>query len=99
MREYELTYTNDCVIQACNYSILAAEMGKFDQAIELLQACMRAVAERYPERNSDYAMLQEAMGSIYLAMGNVPKSIQYFRKRYKAKHSRFAIFWIRQARI
>ena len=79
MREYELTYTNDCVIQACNYSILAAEMGKFDQAIELLQACMRAVAERHPERNSDYAMLQEAMGSIYLAMGNVPKSIQYFR--------------------
>lgn len=63
--ENDLQYTNDSVIQICNYANLAANMGEPQKAIQALKRCADTVKEYNSDNSSDYANLLWDMGCIY----------------------------------
>lgn len=81
--ENDLQYTNDSVIQICNYANLAANMGEPQKAIQALKRCAAAVKEYNSDDSSDYANLLWDMGCIYFQMYDRDNAAVYFKKALK----------------
>ena len=79
IREYELEYTNDSIIQICNYANLAANMGELEQAIAALEACAKAVKTYNSDNSSDYANLLWDIGCIYMQMYDRANALVNFK--------------------
>lgn len=79
IREYELEYTNDSIIQICNYANLAANMGEPEQAIAALEACAKAVKTYNSDNSSDYANLLWDIGCIYMQMYDRANALVNFK--------------------
>ena len=79
IREYELEYTNDSVIQICNYANLAANMGEPEKAIAALEACAKAVKTYNFDNSSDYANLLWDIGCIYMQMYDRANALVNFK--------------------
>lgn len=62
LTENNLQYTNDSIIQICNYANLAANLGESKKAIQALEKC----TEHVIENGSIHAELLWNMGLIYL---------------------------------
>ena len=72
-------FTNDAVIQVCNYANLAASMGEPIKAIRALKRCANAVKEYNSENSSDYANLVWDIGCIYMQMRDKNNAVMYFK--------------------
>lgn len=78
-----LQFTNDSVIQICNYANLAASMGEPRKAIKALKRCANAVKEYNSENSSDYANLVWDIGCIYMQMRDKDNAVLYFKTALK----------------
>ncbi len=76
----KLDYTNDNVIQMCNYANLSADMGEPLKAVKILKRCMKIVKEYNSEYSSDYANILWSTGYAYLQMGDKISAGSYFNK-------------------
>ena len=74
-----IDFTNDAVIQVCNYANLAASMGEPRKAIQALKRCANAVKEYNSENSSDYANLAWDIGCIYTQMRDKDTAVMYFK--------------------
>ena len=66
LSDNDLEYTNDSVIQICNYANLLANTGEPQKAIRALKACAQAVKKYNSDTSSDYANLLWDIGGIYM---------------------------------
>lgn len=74
-----MDFTNDAVIQICNYANLAANMGEPLNAIRALKRCAEGVKAYNSEYTSDYANLVWDMGCIYLQMRDKLQAADCFK--------------------
>lgn len=74
-----MDFTNDAVIQICNYANLAANMGEPQNAIRALKRCAEEVKTYNSEYSSDYANLIWDMGCIYLQMRDKTNAADCFQ--------------------
>lgn len=81
--ENDLQYTNDSVIQICNYANLAANMGEPQKAIQALKRCAAAVKECNSDNNSDYANLLWDIGCIYFQIYDKDNAAVNLKKALK----------------
>ena len=95
IREYELEYTNDSVIQICNYANLAANMGEPEQAIAALEACAKAVKTYNSDNSSDYANLLWDIGCIYMQMYDRANALVNF----KAAMQIYTELWVNEPEL
>lgn len=78
LEQYGLTYTNDTIVQAMNYAVLLADMGQVEQGLDALKKCA-AIVEKYNSNQClDYATVQEAIGYLYLMIGQVKLAEHHF---------------------
>ncbi len=83
LADNDLGYTNDAVIQICNYANLAANMGEPQLAIRALQKCAAAVKEYNSDHTTDYANLIWNIGCTYLQMRDRANAIDYLNAAFK----------------
>lgn len=95
IREHELEYTNDSVIQICNYANLAANMGEPEQAIAALEACAQAVKTYNSDNSSDYANLLWDIGCIYMQMYDRANALVNF----KAAMQIYTELWVNEPEL
>ena len=95
IREYGLEYTNDSVIQICNYANLAANMGEPEQAIAALEACAKAVKTYNSDNSSDYANLLWDIGCIYMQMYDRANALVNF----KAAMQIYTELWVNEPEL
>lgn len=81
--ENGLQYTNDGVIQICNYANLVANMGEPQKAIQALKRCADAVKEYNSDNSSDYANLLWDMGCIYFQIYDKDNAVVNLKKALK----------------
>lgn len=89
LTENNLQYTNDAVIQICNYANLAADMGEPKKAIRALLRCAAAVKECSGE-STDYANLLWNAGCTYLQIRDIDNALVNLKKAIKV----YAELWI-----
>lgn len=80
MVEAGLEYTNDSIIQLCNYANLIVSMGEYQNAVNVLKKCAEAVKEYNSLYSSDYANIIWNIGYIYMQIGNIEIAEIYFNK-------------------
>lgn len=78
LEQYGLTYTNDTIVQAMNYAVLLADMGQVEQGLDALKKCAEIVEKYNSDRCLDYATVQEAIGYLYLMIGQVKLAEHHF---------------------
>lgn len=83
LMENELEFTNDSIIQICNYANLAANMGEPRKAIQVLKRCVDAVKEYNSDNSSDYANLLWDMGCIYMQLYDRANALVNFKSALK----------------
>ncbi|MGN0149406.1 MAG: Archaeal ATPase [Clostridia bacterium] len=83
LEENNLQFTNDSVIQMCNYANLAANMGEPCRAVKALEACAKAVREYNSDNSSDYANLLWDIGCIYMQLRDRDNALAYFKTALK----------------
>ena len=80
LKKFGLEYYHDSIPQITNYGVFLAEMGEFKLALSVLQELANVIRMYNSEITMDYAMVQEAMGSICLFSGNVSDGTMHFKK-------------------
>lgn len=80
LEQYNLIYTNDCIPQVCNYAALLADIGEIDVALKALHKISRVVQEYNSDISSDYASIQELIGSLYLLEADLESAKVHFQK-------------------
>lgn len=80
LEKYELIYMNQSIAQICNYAVLLHDMGESERGLSALRRCAKTVKEHNSELSSDYAAIQEAMGSINLACDRLDKAREHLQK-------------------
>ena len=83
LTDNNLEFTNDSVIQICNYANLAATMGEPRKAIQALKRCADAVKEYNSTDSSDYANLLWDMGCIYMQLMDRDNALIYLKTAFK----------------
>ena len=83
LTENHLEFTNDSVIQICNYANLAANMGEPFKAIQALKRCADAVKEYNSGNSSDYANLLWDIGCIYVQLRERDTALVNFKSALK----------------
>jgi len=80
LEQFGLMYYHDSIPQITNYAVLLAEMGQPDKGISVLEKMSRAIYAYNSDETLDYAYVQEAMGNIYLTIGEVQQATTHFQK-------------------
>lgn len=83
LTENYLEFTNDSVIQICNYANLAANMGEPFKAIQALKRCANAVKEYNSGSSSDYANLLWDIGCIYVQLRDKDNALVYLKRAFE----------------
>ncbi|MBQ6024933.1 MAG: Archaeal ATPase [Lachnospiraceae bacterium] len=74
LREFHLEHMNEMVVQTCNLAMLLSDLGDTARALGLLERCGKIVRKHNPEPNHDHAMIEEAIGRIYLMKGDIKEA-------------------------
>lgn len=80
LETFQLLHMHDSIPQINNYAVLLCDMGQPEKGITLLQKLARVVRERSSDQNSDYAVIQEAMGAICLTQGKMSNATGHYQK-------------------
>lgn len=83
LSDNDLEYTNDSIIQICNYANLLANTGEPQKAIRTLKACAQAVKKYNSDTISDYANLLWDIGGIYMQLYDRENALVYFKSAMK----------------
>ena len=71
LQEFHLEHMNEMVVQTCNLAMLLSDLGDTARALGLLERCGKIVRKHNPKLNHDHAMIEEAIGRIYLMKGDI----------------------------
>ena len=77
LEQYGLFSTNDAIIQTVNCAMLMGNMGQAEQGLNVLRKCAASVEKYNSDQCLDYATLQEAIGYLYLMMGQIKMAEQH----------------------
>lgn len=77
LEQYGLFGTNDAVIQMVNCAMLMGNMGQAEQGLNVLRKCEASIKKYNSDQCLDYATLQEAIGYLYLMMGQIKMAEQH----------------------
>ena len=80
LEEYGLVTYHDSIPQIVNYAVLLTDMGQPQLGLSALQKLVRVVREYNSDKTADYGAVQDAMGKICLAMGDVQQATTHFKK-------------------
>lgn len=80
LEQYGLVPYHDSIPQITNYAVLLTDMGEPQLGLSALQKLARVVREYNSDKTADYGAVQDAMGKICLAMGDVQQATMHFKK-------------------
>ena len=71
LKSYDLDCQHDAFMQLINYGLLMKDKGQFDDALRILTEAEKTAALNMGIESSDYAQIQEAIGTVYLEQYDV----------------------------
>lgn len=80
LKQYGLLYYHDSIAQTANYAVLLTEMGQPERGLSALKKLSRMIRDLNSDQTIDYATVQEAMGGICLAAGDIRQATTHFKK-------------------
>ena len=90
LEQYDLLYYHDSIAQTANYAVLLTEMGQPEKGLSALKKLYRMIRDLNSDQTMDYATVQEAIGGICLATGDIRQATTHFKKAlaiYEAVHN------------
>ena len=90
LEQYDLLYYHDSIAQTANYAVLLTEMGQPEKGLSALKKLSRMIRDLNSDQTMDYATVQEAIGGICLATGDIRRATTHFKKAlaiYEAVHN------------
>lgn len=90
LKQYDLLYYHDSIAQTANYAVLLTEMGQPEKGLSALKKLSRMIRDLNSDQTMDYATVQEAIGGICLATGDIRQATTHFKKAlaiYEAVHN------------
>lgn len=90
LEQYDLLYYHDSIAQTANYAVLLTEMGQPEKGLSALKKLSRMIRDLTSDQTMDYATVQEAIGGICLATGDIRQATTHFKKAlaiYEAVHN------------
>ena len=90
LEQYDLLYYHDSIAQTANYAALLTEMGQPEKGLSALKKLSRMIRDLNSDQTMDYATVQEAIGGICLATGDIRQATTHFKKAlaiYEAVHN------------
>lgn len=90
LEQYDLLYYHDSIVQTANYAVLLTEMGQPEKGLSALKKLSRMIRDLNSDQTMDYATVQEAIGGICLATGDIRQATTHFKKAlaiYEAVHN------------
>ena len=90
LEQYDLLYYHDSIAQTANYAVLLTEMGRPEKGLSALKKLSRMIRDLNSDQTMDYATVQEAIGGICLATGDIRQATTHFKKAlaiYEAVHN------------
>lgn len=90
LEQYDLLYYHDSIAQTANYAVLLTEMGQPEKGLSALKKLSRMIRDLNSDQTMDYATVQEAIGGICLATGDIRQATTHFKKAlaiYEAVHN------------
>lgn len=90
LEQYDLLYYHDSIAQTANYVVLLTEMGQPEKGLSALKKLSRMIRDLNSDQTMDYATVQEAIGGICLATGDIRQATTHFKKAlaiYEAVHN------------
>ena len=90
LEQYDLLYYHDSIAQTANYAVLLTEMGQPEKGLSALKKLSRMIRDLNSAQTMDYATVQEAIGGICLATGDIRQATTHFKKAlaiYEAVHN------------
>lgn len=80
LEQYDLLYYHDSIAQTANYAVLLTEMGQPEKGLSALKKLSRMIRDLNSDQTMDYATVQEAIGGICLAAGDIRQATTHFKK-------------------
>ena len=80
LEQYDLLYYHDSIAQTANYAVLLTEMGQPEIGLSALKKLSRMIRDLNSDQTMDYATVQEAIGGICLATGDIRQATTHFKK-------------------
>lgn len=77
---YGLTGCHDSIMQINNYAVLLTDMGEAQRGYSAVMKLGRKVREQNSDKCLDYGLIQQTLGGISLAQGNVQQANVHFNK-------------------
>lgn len=90
LEQYDLLYYHDSIARTANYAVLLTEMGQPEKGLSALKKLSRMIRDLNSDQTMDYATVQEAIGGICLATGDIRQATTHFKKAlaiYEAVHN------------
>ena len=84
LQEFDLLYMHDAIPQTCLFAQLQAAYGNVDSALGILKKAGKVVAREISVYSTDYANIEETIGSILASAGKTRDAIDHFRNVLKA---------------
>ena len=80
LEQYDLLYYHDSIAQTSNYAVLLTELGQPERGLSALKKLSRMIRDLNSDQTMDYATVQEAIGGICLATGDIRQATTHFKK-------------------
>ena len=80
LEQYNLLYYHDSIPQTANYAVLLTEIGQPERGLSALKKLSRMIRDLNSDQTMDYATVQEAIGGICLAAGDIRQATTHFKK-------------------
>lgn len=80
LEQYDLLYYHDSIAQTANYAVLLTEMGQPERGLSALKKLSLMIRDLNSDQTIDYATVQEAMGGVCLAAGDIRQATTHFKK-------------------
>jgi tetratricopeptide (TPR) repeat protein len=90
LNENDLIGYHDTTTQIVNYAVLLHDIGEPECGLMGLRKIARTIKEAHTENCSDYAIIQETMGTLSLSAGNPEQAIRHYTKALSIYKSLFA---------
>ena len=80
LEQYDLLYYHDSIAQTANYAVLLTEMGQPERGLSALKKLSLMIRDLNSDQTIDYATVQEAMGGVCLAAGDIRQATTHLKK-------------------
>ena len=80
LEQFDFLYYHDSIAQSTNYAVLLTDMGHPEQGLSALKKLSQMIRQFNSDKTTDFALVQEAMGSICLTIGEIQQATTHFKK-------------------